>query len=370
MENKNTSPKIRIGITHGDTNGVGYEIIFKAFEDNSLCEFCVPIVYGSAKVASYHRKALESSVNYRVISKADEADAHSLNLLNCMDDEIKVELGSQSSEAGRAAFVALERAVADYKAGLIDAIVTAPINKASIQSPSFKFNGHTEYFAERFGGDPLMVMTGERMRVALVTTHVPLAAVPGLITTELVLNKLRIFYNSLRSDFLLPAPRIAVLALNPHGGDDGLLGKEESTAIQPAIEKASAEGISCFGPYAADGFFASGAYRKFDGVLAMYHDQGLAPFKALATSNGVNVTSGLNVVRTSPDHGTAFDIAGKGVADEASMRHAIYEAIDIFRNRNFDNEGRANPLPKLYHDRREDSDRPRRFSPSSADPVE
>lgn len=352
--------KLKIAITHGDTNGIGYEIILKTFADPEMLELCCPIVYGSPKIASYHRKTLNLSTNFNTVNTPQEAIDGALNLIHVTADEVKVELGQPSAEAGAAAYAALERAVKDWQAGLVDVIVTAPINKHTIQNDAFHFPGHTEYIQDRVGHDnqeALMIMLNERMRVALVTTHLPMAQVAAAITEEKVLNHLRLFNSSLRRDFGMSNPRIAVLALNPHAGEDGLLGSEEQTAIIPAIAQAEAEGMTVYGPFAADGFFGIHAYEHYDGVLAMYHDQGLAPFKMLAMEDGVNFTAGLDVVRTSPDHGTGYDIAGQGVANENSFRQAIYVAIDVLRNRKAWDEAHANPLEKLYIDKRDRSER-------------
>lgn len=352
----------KVGITHGDTNGIGYELIMKTFAESSMMGICVPVVYGSSKIAAYHRKALDMNVNFHNITSVGEAEEGLLNLLDCCEEEVKVTLGQPDSEGGRAALSALERAVEDLKAGRIDVLVTAPVNKAAIQCDDFRFSGHTEYLSDRLGGEgdePLMILANDRMKVALVTTHQPLSQVAESITEEQVERKIRLFNRSLRHDFLLSAPRIAVLALNPHAGDAGLLGTEEKDSIAPAVQAAFDSGIQCFGPYPADGFFGAGHYRHFDGVLAMYHDQGLVPFKALSMDDGVNFTAGLPYVRTSPDHGTAYDIAGKGTADENSFRQAVYMAIDVYRNRLRDDEACAHPLKKQYHERREDGDRHR-----------
>jgi 4-hydroxythreonine-4-phosphate dehydrogenase len=353
--------KIRVAITHGDTNGVGYEVILKAFADPAMFELCTPIIYGSPKTAAYHRKALNLETSFSIINSAQEAKDGRLNLLSCYDDEIKVELGVPSKEAGEAALKALDRAMTDYRAGLYDVLVTAPINKATIQSPIFKFPGHTEYIETSVGDGrkALMILMNENLRVALVTTHLAIKDVSKAITKEGIIEKAEIFHQALRRDFRISNPRIAILALNPHAGDDGLLGAEEKDVIAPAIEELAAKGIQAFGPYPADGFFGSGAFDRFDGVLAMYHDQGLAPFKTLAQDSGVNYTAGLPIIRTSPDHGTAFDIAGQGKAGENSMRQAIYTAIDVFRNRKNYDEPLANPLPKLFHEKREDGDKAR-----------
>jgi 4-hydroxythreonine-4-phosphate dehydrogenase len=274
---------------------------------------------------------------------------------------VKVELGVPTQEAGQAALMALDRAMTDYRSGLYDVLVTAPINKATIQSPGFRFPGHTEYIEASVGDGQkaLMILMNENIRVALVTTHLAIKNVAEAITQEKIVEKATILHRSLKRDFRISNPRIAVLSLNPHAGDEGLLGNEEKDIIRPAIEQLTEQGIQAFGPYPSDGFFGSGAYDRFDAVLAMYHDQGLTPFKALALDDGVNFTAGLPIVRTSPDHGTAFDIAGTGKADENSMRQAIYTAIDVYRNRIAYDEPLANPLPKLFHEKREDGEKAR-----------
>lgn len=351
--------KIRIGITQGDINGVGYEVILKTFEDPAMLELCTPIIYGSPKVAAYHRKSLDLSTNFSIVNSASEASADRLSVVNCTDDEVKVEFSKADPDAGKAALSALEKAVEEYQAGLIDVIVTAPINKHTIQSEEFSFPGHTEYIEEKLGqGDKaLMILMKGDFRVALVTGHIPVSQIASSITKELIEEKLEIFNRSLKQDFGIGAPRIAVLALNPHAGDGGLLGTEEQDIIIPAIQEMSSKGVLCFGPYPADGFMGSGNLTHFDGVLAMYHDQGLAPFKALAMDEGVNYTAGLPVVRTSPAHGTAYDIAGKGIASEDSFRQAVYVAIDVFRNRQREKNMRSNPLKKQYYEKRDDSDK-------------
>lgn len=353
--------KIRIAITHGDTNGIGYEVIFKTFSEPAMLELCTPIIYGSPKVAAYHRNALGMDASFTIINRAEDAADDRINLLTVFDEEIKVELGHPSKDAGTAALKALECAVRDYRAGLFDVLVTAPINKNNIQGEGFNFCGHTEYIEERAGegSKSLMILFENSLRVALLTTHLPVKDIAAAVTKERIKEKATIFFNSLKRDFRVANPRIAVLGLNPHAGDDGLLGTEEKDIIAPAIEELSAEGVNVFGPYPADGFFGNGSYRAFDGILAMYHDQGLAPFKALSAGCSVNYTAGLPVVRTSPGHGTAYDIAGKGVADASSFRNAIYAAIDIFRNRNGYDEPLQNPLKKLYHERKDDSDKVR-----------
>lgn len=354
-----STDRMRVGITHGDFNGVGYEVILKMLDDARILELCTPIIYGSAKIAAFYRKGLELAGSWQPvqINSAADATADAVNIINVIGQEAHITPGEASKEAGEAAFIALERAVEDLKNGNIDVLLTAPINKNSIQSDTFRFPGHTEYLAASAadGSQPLMILFNENIRVALVTTHLPIAKVPEAITTENIVEKLTLFNKSLTTDFAVVKPRIAVLALNPHAGEDGLLGKEENEIIAPAIEKARQMKIHAFGPYAADGFFGNGLYTKFDGVLAMYHDQGLAPFKTLAMESGVNFTAGLPFVRTSPDHGTGYDIAGKNRASEESMRAALYAAIDIYRSRQAFNEMTASPLPKLYHEKGRDN---------------
>ena len=355
MEN---DKKIRIGITHGDINGVGYEVILKAFSDPTMFELCTPIVYGSPKVAAYHRKAMDLQTAFSIIATAEEAMDGRLNILSCTEDELKVELTKPMPEAGKAALDALEKALEDYREGLIDVLVTAPINKHTIQSENFRFPGHTEYIEERVGegNKSLMILMKDDFRVALVTGHIPVKDISSTITKELIKEKISIFHRSLKQDFRVDNPRIAVFALNPHAGDNGLIGTEESEVIIPAIQEMVAKGVQCFGPYPADGFMGSGNYCHFDGILAMYHDQGLAPFKAVAMDEGVNFTAGLPIVRTSPAHGTAYDIAGQGIASESSFRQAIYTAIDVYRSREVEREIHARPLRKQYYEKRDDSD--------------
>ncbi len=327
--------KLKIGITQGDINGIGYEIILKTLEDTRILDFCTPIIYGSPKVAAYHRKNMEITLNLNLIASANEANEKRVNIINCNDDEIKVELSRSTDEAGKAAFLALEQATKDLKNGSIDALVTAPINKKNIQSSDFSFPGHTEYLEEKFGnkGEALMLMVNQFMRIAVVTGHIPLAKVASTITTEKILEKIIQLNDTLKQDFIFTKPRIAVLGLNPHAGDEGLIGEEEKTIILPAIEQALKQGIICVGPLPADGFFGAANFEHYDGILAMYHDQGLIPFKALSMDTGVNFTAGLSIIRTSPAHGTAYDKAGLNIASEASFREALYLACDIARNR-------------------------------------
>ena len=351
--------KIRVGITHGDINGVGYEVILKTFSDPTMLELCTPIIYGSPKVAAYHRKAMDIQTSFSIVNSAEDAQDNRLNILNCTEDEVKVELSKPTAESGKAALDALEKALVDYREGLIDVLVTAPINKHTIQSETFQFPGHTEYIEQRAGNGrkALMILMKDDFRVALVTGHMPIKEISSCLTKEVIMEKMAIFHRSLKQDFGIDNPRIAVFALNPHAGEQGLLGSEENDVIVPAMKEMIAKGVQCFGPYAADGFMGSGNFTHFDGILAMYHDQGLAPFKALAMDEGVNFTAGLPVIRTSPAHGTAYDIAGKGVASENSFRQAIYTAIDVYRNRQIEREIHAHPLRKQYYEKRDDSDK-------------
>ena len=352
--------KIKVGITHGDINGVGYEVILKTFDNPDMLELCTPIVYGSPKIATYHRKSFECQTNFYVRDSAARAEDGALTIVNCFgEDEVKIEFGKSTEEGGKAALVSLERAIDELNKGLVDVLVTAPINKSNIQSDDFHFVGHTEYIEDRAGEGQkaLMMLMNGSLRVALLTTHVPLSEVAQAVTKENLTEKLTILDHSLKRDFMIDNPRIAVLSLNPHCGDGGLIGREEEDIIRPTIDELFKQGIRCMGPYAADGFFGSGNYVHFDAILAMYHDQGLAPFKALAMDGGVNFTAGLPVVRTSPDHGVAYDIAGKGVANEDSFRQAVYKAIDIVRNRATYDEARRRPLQKQYYEKRDDSDK-------------
>lgn len=351
--------KIRVGITHGDMNGIGYEVIMKALDNPMMTELCTPIVYGSSKALSYHRKALDlPNVNFNMVPRAEDATDGVNNLVEVINEEVKIELGTPTESAGKAALTALKRAADDLRNGIVDVLVTAPINKDTIQSDEFHFPGHTEYLESRIGegNKALMILCNDELRVALVSTHLPIAKVPEAVTKEAITEKLAIFNESLTKDFGIIKPRIAVLALNPHAGENGMLGTEEKEIIFPAIEEAYGNKILAFGPYAADGFFGSEQHKRFDGVLAMYHDQGLAPFKTIAMEDGVNFTAGLPYVRTSPDHGTGYDIAGSNQANEASLRAAIYKAIDIFRCRNRHYEMRTNPLRRQYFDKSGDKE--------------
>jgi 4-hydroxythreonine-4-phosphate dehydrogenase len=325
----------KIGITHGDLNGIGYEVIMKALSDPKIMEICTPVVYGLAKATNYYRKLLEmNEFSFQFIKNAQQATPRKPNLVNLSDDEIKITLGESSEVAGKMAESALVAASNDLKNKLIDALVTAPVNKFNIQSPSFKFEGHTEFFSTQFNAqNTMMLMVAENLKVGFVTNHSAINETGKMLNTELVLRKIKILNDSLLKDFMCTNPKIAVLAFNPHAGDKGLFGKEEVDILEPAIKQAFDQNINAFGPFPADGFFASGQYIQFDAILAMYHDQGMIPFKLLAFDGGVNFTAGLSIVRTSPAHGTGYDIAGKNIATPDSIRKAIYLAIDILNNR-------------------------------------
>lgn len=342
--------KIKVGITQGDVNGIGYEVIIKTLADLRVNEFCVPIVYGSSKAAAFHRKALNvENFNLNVINTPDEANVKRSNIINCGDENIKVELSKSTEEAGKAAFLALERATSDLKEGLIDVLVTAPINKKNIKSEEFHFPGHTEYLQDRFsanGEKGLTLLVSDVLRVAIVTGHVPLRQVSSYITQDAIFNKLRDLNKTLKQDFAVQRPRIAVLGLNPHAGDGGILGEEEEEIIIPAIKKATEAGITCFGPYPTDRFFGEGSFKNFDAVLAMYHDQGQIPFKCFAMEQGVNYTANLPIIRTSPVHGTDYNRVGVGNASEESFRNALYLACDIYKCRQQYMELSKNKLKK------------------------
>ena len=338
--------KIKIGISQGDINSISYEVIIKALNDSRILDICTPILYGSPKVAAYHRKALNiTNFSFNSIIKAEDANQKRANIINVLDDDVRVELGKSTQIAGEASFVSLERATDDLKNHKIDALITGPINKNNIQSESFKFPGHTEYLKAKFESDEvLMFLVSEFIRVGVVAGHVPVSEIPSYITQENILKKLRIMNQSLIRDFGIRKPKIAVLGLNPHAGDHGLIGNEEKDIIAPTIEIAKNENILAIGPYAADGFFGSNGFKHFDAVLAMYHDQGLAPFKALSFNSGVNFTAGLPIIRTSPGHGTAYELVGTNDASPESFRQALYLAVDIYRNRKMHNQLTKNQL--------------------------
>lgn len=346
MDN-NQERKIRVAITHGDINGVGYEVIIKTFSDSRMFDICTPILYGSSKVASYHKKLLTSvtqEMNFNVIHDAAEALDNRYNVLNLTQDEIKIDLGKSTEIAGALARKSLDRACEDLKAGKVDVLVTAPINKRNIQAPDFDFPGHTEYLSHQFGASSLMLMVCDRIRIGIVTNHLALKDVPAALTHDLLINKITLLNQSLKRDFGITRPKLAVLALDPHAGDNGVIGDFDARVIMPVIDEAQANGILAYGPFPSDGFFGSEQFNKFDGVLALYHDQGLIPFKLMSFTEGVNYTAGLPYVRTSPAHGTGYDIAGKDRASEQSFRSAVYLACNILRNRQEYDLLNANPL--------------------------
>lgn len=345
---------IKVGISIGDVNGIGPEIIMKALKDARILLDCTPVIYGSNKVFAHHKKILEETeFNYQSCKTAEEVQIRKINVINVWNDDIEYDLGKATETGGKYAYLSLERATQDLASGKIDVLVTAPISKEAMAKSGFKFPGHTEYLADLAGtNDVLMLMVSGNLRVALVTSHIPLKDVNTVLTKEAILTKIKTFETSLKKDFGILKPRIAVFGLNPHAGENGKMGTEEQEIISPAINQAKGENILAFGPYPADGFFGSQARSQFDGVLAMYHDQGLAAFKALAFDDGVNYTAGLPIVRTSPDHGTAFDIVGQNIASENSFRSAIYVAMDVYRNRQFVREINANPLAIGPRDKR------------------
>ena len=327
---------IVVGITHGDINGIGYEVIIKTLSDSRIMEVCTPVLYGSSKVASFHKKLVKScgDFSFRPIQKPEDANGKAPNILNITNSEFKIDIGTSTNIAGEAALTSLEMATDHLIKGKINVLVTAPINKDNINSEAFSFPGHTEYLAKKFNSeDYLMLMIADGLRIGTLTTHCAISDLPKMIKRETLLNKLKILNTSLQQDFLCTKPKIAVLSLNPHAGDNGMFGKEEKNIIIPAIQEAFNSGLYVFGPYSADGFFGMGQHTQFDGVLAMYHDQAMIPFKILSYGEGVNYTAGLPFIRTSPAHGTAYEIAGKDKANPNSFRKAIYTACDIYRNR-------------------------------------
>src|SRR5258705_999376 len=338
-----------IGISCGDLNGIGIELIIKTFSDNRILEQCTPVIFASNKAINFYRKSVpEINFNYQSTKGLKRINAKQVNLFNCWEEEVAINPGQLSNDAGKYAVLSLQSAVAALKQKQIDGLVTAPIHKKNIQSPEFSFTGHTPYLKNIFGvNDVVMMLCAGNFRVALVTEHVPMSEITQNITKEKIISKLNIIHQSLQKDFGIDKPRIAVLGLNPHAGDEGLIGNEEETIIKPAIKEAKNNNMLVVGPYSADAFFARRSYERFDAVLAMYHDQGLIPFKALAISDGINYTAGLPAVRTSPDHGVAFDIAGKDKADPSSFIAAVFECIDIINRRIEYEENRKNPLRKM-----------------------
>lgn len=355
MQNHDSEDKVNVAITIGDINGIGPEVIIKTFSDNRMPQVCTPVIYGSSRVLSFHKKAINNNeFNFTTVRSVEEIHERKVNVINCWEEDVKVELGLASPVGGKHAFLALQGACKDLTDGNVDVLVTGPIDKKTMQQEGFRFPGHTEFLGQQFNApDHLMMLVSDRFRVATVTGHVPLKDIASALSAEKIVAKIKLMNQSLKRDFGIRKPRIAVLGLNPHSGDSGLIGNEEQEIIGPAVRQAFDSGILVYGPYGADGFFGSAKFKSFDGILAMYHDQGLIPFKALAFESGVNFTAGLPVVRTSPDHGTGYDIAGKGIASEDSMRAAIYLACDIYHNRLTYDEVTANPLKfsKLSGDR-------------------
>ena len=345
----NQTAKPIIGITCGDLNGIGIELIIKTFSDNRILDHCTPVIFASNKAINFYRKSVpEVNFNYQTTKDFSRINAKQVNLFNCWEEEVAITPGQLTDAGGKYAVLSLQTAVAALKQKQIDGLVTAPVHKKNIQSAEFSFTGHTPYLKSMFGvNDVVMMLCADNFRVALVTEHVPVGEVAKHITKEKIISKLNIINQSLQKDFGIDKPRIAVLGLNPHAGDEGLIGNEEETIIKPAIKEAKNNNLLVIGPYSADAFFARRSFERFDAVLAMYHDQGLIPFKTLATGEGVNYTAGLSAVRTSPDHGVAFDIAGKNKADTASFIAAIFECIDIINRRNGYTENRKNPLRKM-----------------------
>ncbi len=344
--------KIKIGITIGDLNGVGGELIIKTFEDKRLLDFCTPIVYASTKTMSFLKKHFQSSMVFNSIQKSNQAIDSKLNVVNVWNEDVAIEFGKETPEAGQYALLSLKAGVEDLKNNAIDVLVTAPINKHNIQSEAFQFPGHTDFLNQQLEGDSLMFMVSESLRVGLLTDHVPVGEVPHHLNEYLILKKIECIHHSLKTDFAIRAPKIAVLGINPHTGDNGVIGTEDDTLLRPVLEKIKATGKLVFGPYAADSFFGSNNYQNFDAIVATYHDQGLIPFKTLTFGNGVNYTAGLNKVRTSPDHGTAYDIAGKGIANNDSFKESIFMGMQIFKNRNMDIILNENPLEHQAHKRK------------------
>ena len=338
--------KIKVAISQGDVNGVGYEVILKTFSDSRMFDICTPVLYGSTKVASYHKKLLsmQQDLNFTSIRDARDAVDGKFNVINLTNEEIKLDLGKSTEVAGRLSRESLNRACADLKQGSVDVLVTAPINKRNIQADDFDFPGHTEYLSHQFGCSSLMLMVCDRIRIGIVTNHLALKDVPGALTHNLLFDKIMLLNESLKRDFGITIPKIAVLALDPHAGDNGVIGDFDQRVIQPVIDEAQNQGVLAYGPFPSDGFFGSSEFNKFDGVLALYHDQGLIPFKLMSFTEGVNYTAGLPYVRTSPAHGTGYDIVGKDRASEQSFRSAVYLACNILKNRQEYDELTANPL--------------------------
>ena len=340
----NKSDKIIVGISIGDLNGIGVEVVLKTFQDKRMLDFCTPLIFGSTKVISYHKKALKLETPVHGITSLNQINHNKINVLNIWKEEVPVKLGEATQKSGEYAAKSLEFAVNYLNESKIDVLLTAPINKETIQSEIFNFPGHTEYLEAKLDGKSLMILMTDELKIGLITGHIPISKVAETITPELITSKVETMHTSLVEDFGISKPKIAVLSLNPHCGDKGVIGVEDDEILKPTINEINNTGKLVFGPYAADGFFGSKTYKQFDGVLATYHDQGLAPFKALSFGNGVNYTAGLSKIRTSPDHGTGFDIAGKNIANPSSFKEALFTAIQVFKTRNDYKELSKNPL--------------------------
>ncbi|MBF8149146.1 4-hydroxythreonine-4-phosphate dehydrogenase PdxA [Winogradskyella sp. F6397] len=338
--------KIIVGISIGDLNGIGAEIVIKSYEDPRSLELNTPVIFASAKTMQFFKNHFNSKINFFSIDSPDKVVHGKVNVVNVWDEAVKIDFGSEDKKIGEYAIKSLEAATKALKEGAIDVLVTAPINKHNIQSEKFNFPGHTDYLAKALNGKSLMFMVSDDLRVGLLTDHVPLKDASNTITKDLIKEKIATVTKSLKHDFGIRKPKIAVLAINPHAGDNGVIGNEDDTVLKPTLEKIKSEGTLVYGPYSADSFFGSSTYKNFDAIIASYHDQGLIPFKTIAFGKGVNYTAGLDKVRTSPDHGTAYEIAGKGIADESSMKQAIVTAIEIFRHREEHNYYSKNPLKK------------------------
>ena len=357
MDNK----KIRVAITHGDTNGIGYELIFKTFAESEMLDFCTPIIYGSPKVAAYYRKAMNLPAQFSIIQKAEDAEEGRINLLAAVDEEVKVDMGMPTDESGAAAIKALDRAMTDFRDNLYDVLITAPVNNQNAQIEGFPFKGHKHYIETCLGEgqEALSILVGGDLRIASVTEKTPFKNVIAGITEERIIERVKLMQQTIKRDFLITNPRIAVLALNPRSNEEESCGKEESEIIIPAIDKLAEQGVQAFGPYAADEFFGKGYFSDFDGIMAMYHDQATTPFHSLYTEDGVIYTAGLPIIHTAANMTPSYSIAGCNEADEASFRQAVFLAIDAFQNGNSYDEAIENPLPKLYHEKRDESEKVR-----------
>ena len=330
-----SSRKLNVGITVGDINGIGPEVIIKALDNSLVLKKCVPIIYGSSKLMSFHKNILNNlDISFSTFTKEKGPRVDRINIVNCWEESVELSLGKMTEEGGKYARIALETAVNDLKDGVIDCLVTGPIHKKAMQLVGFEYPGHTEYLAHEFGSDEyMMTMVDGKLKVAVLSGHIPLSEVSSFLTKESLMKKIKTLDEILKKDFGIDKPLIGIMGLNPHAGDQGVIGKEEIDVIIPVIEECKTMGIRAMGPYGTDGFFGSSTYANFDGILAMYHDQGLIPFKTISQQNGVNYTAGLPIVRTSPDHGTAYDLAGKNKANPASMRNAIFSAVEIYNHR-------------------------------------